>query len=137
MRRKTTKLLFITGGWLSLALGIAGIPLPLLPTTPFLLLAAFCFAEGSDRLHDWLVNHVHLGPPIRRWREHRAVSRRTKWMGSLSLLAVLAVSLGFGAPLSLHDCGPAGLHQAVLARASDLIDTTDPHDRPSPNALRY
>ncbi|HEY5681299.1 MAG TPA: YbaN family protein [Pseudomonadales bacterium] len=101
MRRKTTKLLFITGGWLSLALGIAGIPLPLLPTTPFLLLAAFCFAEGSDRLHDWLVNHVHFGPPIRRWREHRAVSRRTKWMGSLSLLAVLAVSLGFGAPLWL------------------------------------
>jgi uncharacterized membrane protein YbaN (DUF454 family) len=107
MRRKTTKLLFITGGWVSLALGIAGIPLPLLPTTPFLLLAAFCFAEGSDRLHDWLVNHVHFGPPIRRWREHRAISRRTKWVGSLSLLVILAASLGFGAPtwlLALQGC---------------------------------
>ena len=98
MRRKTTKLLFITGGWLSLALGIAGIPLPLLPTTPFLLLAAFCFAEGSDRLHDWLVNHVHFGPPIRRWREHRAISRRTKWVGSLSLVVILAVSIVLDAP---------------------------------------
>ncbi|NIP15520.1 MAG: DUF454 family protein [Pseudomonadales bacterium] len=101
MRRKTTKLLFITGGWLSLALGIAGIPLPLLPTTPFLLLAAFCFAEGSDRLHDWLVNHVHFGPPIRRWREHRAISRRTKWVGSLSLVVILAVSIVFDAPVWL------------------------------------
>lgn len=98
MRRKTTKLLFITAGWVSLALGIAGIPLPLLPTTPFLLLAAFCFAEGSDRLHDWLVNHVHFGPPIRRWREHRAISRRTKWVGSLSLLVILAASFLFDAP---------------------------------------
>ena len=101
MRRKTTRMLFITGGWVSLALGIAGIPLPLLPTTPFLLLAAFCFAEGSDRLHDWLVNHVHFGPPIRRWREHRAISRRTKWAGSLSLVLILAASLLFDAPVWL------------------------------------
>jgi uncharacterized membrane protein YbaN (DUF454 family) len=94
-------MLFITGGWVSLALGIAGIPLPLLPTTPFLLLAAFCFAEGSDRLHDWLVNHVHFGPPIRRWREHRAISRRTKWVGSSSLLLILAASFVFDAPVWL------------------------------------
>ena len=101
MRRKTTRMLFIAGGWVSLALGIAGIPLPLLPTTPFLLLAAFCFAEGSDHLHDWLVNHVHFGPPIRRWREHRAISRRTKWVGSLSLLLLLAASFLFEAPVWL------------------------------------
>ena len=122
MRRKTTKLLFITGGWVSLALGIAGIPLPLLPTTPFLLLAAFCFAEGSDRLHDWLVNHVHFGPPIRRWREHRAISRRTKWVGSLSLVVILAVSIVFDAPVWL--IGVQGC--VVIVGAAFLLTFPEP-----------
>jgi uncharacterized membrane protein YbaN (DUF454 family) len=80
----------------SLFLAIAGIPLPLLPTTPFLLLATFCFARGSQRLHRWLVYHEHLGPPIRRWQEHGAIARRAKWLGTLSLLLVLCVSVWLG-----------------------------------------
>jgi uncharacterized membrane protein YbaN (DUF454 family) len=84
------------GGLASLALGVLGIALPVLPTVPFLILAAFCFARGSDRLHDWLVQHPRLGPPIRDWQEKRAISRKAKWLASLSMAAVFALSLALG-----------------------------------------
>lgn len=71
--------LFCLGGGISaLLLGIAGIVLPLLPTTPFILLAAACFARGSVRFHDWLLDQRIAGPVIREWQTHRAMPRRAK-----------------------------------------------------------
>ena len=55
-------------GFFFTGLAMIGVILPLLPTVPFLLLAAFCFARSSDRFHRWLVEHPTLGPPIRDWR---------------------------------------------------------------------
>ena len=95
---RVTRVAWQAGGAVCVALGVIGIPLPLLPTTPFLLLAAYCFARGSERLHDWLVTHPRLGPPIRDWRRHGAISRRAKWLAGAALLAAFGAAALFGAP---------------------------------------
>ncbi len=72
------KRLLVAAGTLSLLLGLLGIVLPLLPTTPFLLLAATCYFHGSDKLYHWLINHPRLGSYIRAFREERAIPLRVK-----------------------------------------------------------
>ena len=79
------KTLYIALGTLSLALGILGIFLPLLPTTPFLLLTAALYFKSSPRLYNWLLNHKHLGPYIRNFRENKAIPLRAKII-SISLM---------------------------------------------------
>jgi uncharacterized membrane protein YbaN (DUF454 family) len=88
-------------GLVSLALGIVGIALPLLPTTPFLLLSAFCFGRGSERLQEWLLAHPRLGPPIRDWRERGAISRRSKALASLAMILVLVTAAIMRAPTTV------------------------------------
>lgn len=85
---------FLALGWAALALGLIGVVLPGLPTTPFLLVAAFAFGKGSPRLRAWLMDHAHFGPPIRDWEDRGAISRRAKvlavsMMGALLLLSVV------------------------------------------------
>lgn len=72
---------------LSLALGIAGAFLPVLPTTPFVLLAAWAAARSSPRLLHWLEHHTVFAPMIRDWRQGGVVSRRAKWMATLMMSA--------------------------------------------------
>jgi len=69
---------WMLAGATSLLTGVVGIFLPVLPTTPFVLLAAFCFARGSPRLEAWLLGHRRFGPMVRDWREHRAIPLRAK-----------------------------------------------------------
>ncbi|MGY0218112.1 YbaN family protein [Endozoicomonadaceae bacterium StTr2] len=69
----TARILYLTLGVLSLLTGIAGIILPLVPTTPLVLLAAFCFARSSERLHNWILNHRHFGPLVHDWAEYRGI----------------------------------------------------------------
>jgi len=79
-------------GVLSVGLGILGILLPLLPTTPFLLLAAACFVRSSDGLYRWLITQRILGPYIRNYREHRAISWQAKAVTLVLLWAVIGYS---------------------------------------------
>lgn len=74
----TVKVLLIILGSISLALGVIGIFVPLLPTTPLLLLAAALYFRSSPKLYDWLLNHPRLGTYIRNFREHRAIPLRVK-----------------------------------------------------------
>lgn len=85
------KLFFNTLGTIFVGIGIAGIFLPLLPATPFLLLASACYVRGSERLHAWLMNHRLMGPYLRNFKEHRAMPMGAK----LGTIAVLWISIGF------------------------------------------
>ena len=89
---KTRKWLLEICGFAAVGLGVFGIFLPLLPTTPFLLLAAACFFRSSDRLYNWLIHHRWFGRTIRQYREHKAVSLQTKLATLLLLWITLAIS---------------------------------------------
>jgi len=85
------KWLFVFAGLFSLGIGAVGVFVPLLPTTPFLLLAAACFLRSSDRLYQWLMNHRIFGNYIRNYREHRAMSLPSKIM----VLTLLWITMGY------------------------------------------
>ena len=89
------KKILVVLGVVSLLLGIIGIVVPLLPTTPFLLLAAACFIRGSDRLHNWLMNHKIFGSYIRNYREHKAIPLKTKVVALALLWATILFSVIF------------------------------------------
>jgi uncharacterized protein len=90
-----TKTILVALGWISLFLGFIGIFLPLLPTTPFVLLAAFLFSKGSKRTHDWLLSQPTLGPMIREWNAHRVIRRRAKLLATIFIVPTFAYTLIF------------------------------------------
>ena len=87
--------LWIMLGCTSLALGIIGVVLPLLPTTPFVLLAAACFARGSERFHQWLLANRTFGPMVYEWERHRSLPYRTKVTAIVLMSLTMAVSIVF------------------------------------------
>ena len=106
--------LLFTLGWLLFGLGFVGVFVPVLPTTPFMLLALWCFSRSSDRFHEWLYTHKYFGPPLQSWQEHRVVPLKAKFIaisfmiGSLVYVfmfsstpvwaqALMSVSMAFGA----------------------------------------
>lgn len=87
------KYLLIIVGCISLGLGVIGMFLPVLPTTPFLLLTAGCFLRSSKSLYDWLLNHKHLGGYIKDFIEHKAISKRIKITIITTLWATILLSV--------------------------------------------
>lgn len=93
MPKSIKKHLLIILGSLALALGVIGIFIPLLPTTPFLLLASFCYIRSSEKLYQWLMTHKIFGACIYNYITYKAVSKRIK-VGTLIILwATLILSI--------------------------------------------
>ena len=85
--------LYVAGGWLFVGLAVIGAVLPLVPSTPFLLLASWCFYRGSPRIHAWLHRSRHFGPMLDDWEHYHGVRRTTKRRAVVTILAVVATSL--------------------------------------------
>lgn len=92
------RILFVTMGIISLVLALAGVVLPLLPTTPFLLLSAFCFARSSEKLHDGLLHHPYLGTTIRDWRKNGSISKGNKTYAMIVIFLTILISVFLDVP---------------------------------------
>lgn len=109
-------------------LGTAGIVLPLLPTTPFLLLAAFLFARSSPRWHNWLLNHKHLGPYISAWRNKTGLTVAQKLRISVSFTVVMSISIYFSPMDSVrYFLGCIWLFWTVMLLRQKTIPTVGPN----------
>ncbi len=112
-------LLWTLAGLLSLAIGIIGIFLPVLPTTPLVLLAAFCFGKGSPRLRIWLLGHRRFGPMIENWQATGSIAPRAKRMALIAMAAALGLSAALGLAywvLALQFVCMAGAATFILTR---------------------
>ena len=120
--RINARYIWLLTGFAAFALGAVGMLLPLLPTTPFLLLAAFAFARSSERLSDWLVNHKTFGPPIENWRQDGSIDRKSKRLAMIIIIPSPLMTWLFDAPTWLL------VSQVLILAAVSVFILT----RPSP-----
>jgi len=95
-------------GWLFVALGVIGVALPVVPTTPFMLLALWMFSKSSRRFHDWLFNHKLFGGPLQKWQEHRVIPLPVK-LCSTSMMALSFIIMVMFSPMSWWSHALVGL----------------------------
>ncbi len=120
LTRHAARLLWLIVGFLALGLGAIGAFLPLLPTVPFILLAAFAFAESNERMHTWLIEHNLFGGMIKDWRRYGAISLRAKIASVVTMVLVIVIS-------ALHGVAAWILvTQAVVMGMSGLYVVTRP-----------
>ncbi|MBD5771452.1 YbaN family protein [Marinomonas colpomeniae] len=130
------RILYLLLGWFSLITGIIGIFLPLLPTTPLVLLAAWCFSHSSERFHSWLLNHKFFGPIVNDWQSSDGIPKRSRnrailfmWAGML--ISILMVSR-FWATITLISigiCVSIYLLRMPLRTEETNTNTTDDKDK--------
>lgn len=121
------RIMWTAAGCTSFGLGVVGAVVPLLPTVPFMLLAAFCFARGSDKFHAWLMAHPRFGAAIRDWQASGAISRGAKRAAVGAILASVAISMLLGVPALV-----LAIQVAVLACVAVFILTRPAAGRPGP-----
>jgi uncharacterized protein len=113
-RMSLRQFLYLGFGWLCLGLGFCGIIMPILPTTPFLLVAVWAFSRSSPELAEKIRNHKTLGPPIRAWQDHGAIPPLGKILAVLMMSGMSYYLLAFSG-LPLWAAGTACLCMAAIA----------------------
>lgn len=93
------RLMWLLVGLLCMFVGALGVVLPLLPTTPFLLVAVFAFARSSARLHAWILAHPKFGPLIDNWHQHGSIDRKSKRVAIIVIIATPIITFFIGAPM--------------------------------------
>lgn len=104
MTQGMVRMFWLLGGFLFTGLAFIGVALPLVPTTPFLLLAAFCFSRSSKRFNDWLYNHRMFGPLLVNWNRYGAIGPRAKISAIACMIATPVLSYFLGAKLWVVAC---------------------------------
>ena len=94
----TARIILVILGTTFVIIGVVGIFLPVLPTTPFMLLAAWCYAKSSTRFYNWIMNNRVFGPIILEWRQYRSIPKRAKWTALVLLFSTFGVSIFFFVP---------------------------------------
>lgn len=136
--------LWIVAGTLSVGLGVVGIVVPMMPATPFLLFAAFCYSRGSKRFHDWLVGHKLLGGYIRAYRDGRGLDRRQKALILVLLWASFGATIVFfvkpwwarailvaiASGVTLHIVRLRGVAGATTASPGEVVPAPAPPPNP-------
>ena len=121
--RAARNAVLIVLGWGFVALGVVGVVLPVLPTTPFMLIALWCFARSSKRFHDWLYHHRLFGPPLRKWDRYGVIPVSAKVFACTAMTASLAYIIFFrDLPVYL-----VALTAAVMAYGAWFILTKPSH----------
>ena len=103
----TKRTIYFVLGWVMVALGFIGVLLLVMPTTIFLIIAAWCFSRSSPRLEKWLLEHPVFGPTLVQWREHGAIPKRVKW--------IACVGMAFGYATFMYFARPSPLLAGVVA----------------------
>lgn len=85
--------LLLSIGWLFVILGVIGAFLPLLPTTPFLIVALACFSKSSPRFHAMLLNNKWFGPPLAQWEKDKTIQRHVKYKASILIIVTFSISI--------------------------------------------
>ncbi len=96
MTSRTGRYLMIAFGWLCVGVGIIGVVVPGLPTTVFLLIAAWAFSRSSERFQRWLIEHPRFGPPVVAWRDRGAIPPRAKVLAVVMMCTSLAIIVVYG-----------------------------------------
>ena len=130
MEHKTKRFLYLTFGWFMFSLGFIGVFLPVLPTTPFMILALWGFSRGSESLHRWLYNHPRFGTALRDWDQFGMIPLKVKFT-AIFMMSISAVYLTFlsGAPnIAIIVVLGIMVYSAiyVMTRPSRIIEKVEP-----------
>ncbi|HYN47869.1 MAG TPA: YbaN family protein [Candidatus Nanopelagicales bacterium] len=126
---------FVVLGTVFLGLGALGLVLPVLPTTPFVLLAAACYLRASTRLHQWLVHSRTFGPTIVAWQEHGAIPPRAKAIAIAMVILTFGFSIVFAVEPPLMRAGLAGLGIVLVVWLAHRPSWSPPEGATAPRRI--